>query len=119
MRPDVSSWNVLVPPPQTARKLSFGRPYSAWAQLQEDADVLMVAARFGSKIRIDFSVHADSGHGQEFFNRKAGFFTHALGTGPNPGATSPQDAPFRLQNFSVEPNRVQGSVELTNSEFEA
>jgi hypothetical protein len=131
LRPDVSSWNVLVPPRKTTNNLSFGRPYSVWAQLQEDAEVLMVAARFGSKIRIDFSVHADSRHGPEFFTRKAGFFTDALGTRPNPDATSSseatsspeatssQDAQRRLLNFSQEPNRVQGSVELTSSEFDA
>jgi hypothetical protein len=119
LRLDVTSWNVLVPLRKTANKLSFGLAYSAWSQLQEDADVLTVAVRFGPKIRIDFSIHADAARGPEFFIRKAGIFSDALGSGPNSEATSPQEAQRRLQNFSLEPNRVRGSMELSGSEFAA
>jgi hypothetical protein len=119
LRPDVTSWNVLVPPRTTANKLSFSQSYSAWGQLQEDADVLMVAVRFGSKTRVDFSIHADAGHGPEFFARKARIFTDAVGTGASPDATSPQEAQRRLQRFSLEPDRVQGSVELSSGQFAA
>jgi len=117
LRPDVTSWNVLVPLRKTANKLSFGPAYSAWSQLQEDADVLTIAVRFAPKIRIDFSIHADTARGPEFFIRKAGIFTDALGTGASPDANSPQQAQRRLQNFSLEPNHVQGSMELSSSEF--
>jgi len=113
LQPDVTSWNVLAPARNTARQLSFAQPYTAWAQLQEDADVLTVAVRFGKKIRVDFSIHANDGHGSEFFTRKAAMFTDALGAGPEP------EAQRQLQNFSLEPNRVRGSVEFTSSQFEA
>jgi hypothetical protein len=119
LRSDVTSWNVLVGSRKTTKNLVFAQPNSAWAQLQQEADVLTVAVRFGTKIRVDFSIHADAGHGPEFFTRKAGFFTDALGTGPGPDTTSPQDPHRMLQNFSLESNRVQGSVELTSSQFEA
>jgi len=115
LRPDVTSWNVLVGSRKTTKNFAFAQPHSAWAQLQQDADVLMVAVRFGSKIRIDFSIHADVDRGPDFFTRKAGFFTDALKTAPSPDAKRQQ---AQLQNFSLEPNRAKGSVELSSSQFE-
>ena len=118
LRPDVTSWNVLVAPPTTAKSINFAQPHSAWAQLQQDADVLTVGARFGTKVRVDFSIHAQAERGAEFFSRKAAFFTDALSYEPNPGPAS-VGTMKRLQNYSLESNRVQGSVELSSRQFQA
>ncbi len=118
LHPDVTSWNVIVEPPANVKSINFAQPHSAWAQLQEDADVLMVGARFGSKIRVDFSIHAKAELGAEFFSRKAAFFTDALAYEASPESTSP-GVTQRLQNYSVEANRVQGSVELSGRQFQA
>ena len=118
LRPDVTSWNVLVGAQESTHPISFAQPHSAWAELQQDADVLMVAARFGSKIRVDFSIHANSGHGREFFTRKAEVFTVALAD-PLSDAKSAEPPERQLQDFVLEANRVQGSVELSNKEFGA
>jgi hypothetical protein len=117
LRRDVNSWNILLSSPETARNVSFRQPHSAWAQLQQDADVMTVAARFGPRIRIDFSIYADSGRGRDFFARKAEFFTDALGTRPAQNSM-PAHSERRLAKFSLEPNHVQGSVEMSSQQFE-
>jgi hypothetical protein len=119
LRPDVTSWNVIVPAGRNAKRIKFALPDGAWAQLQQDADVLMVGARFGARIRVDFSIHAKAERGAEFFTRKAAFFTDALAFAPGPESTPPEAAPQRLQNYSLESNRVQGSVELSTRQFQA
>ena len=117
-RPDVTSWNVLVQPTNPSKKIMFARPYSAWALLPEGTDVLLVGARFGSKIRVDFSIHAETRRGEEFFKQKAAFFTNAFDT---TSVLQPIDLPresrYRLRNYSLEPNRVQGSIELSDTQF--
>jgi hypothetical protein len=119
LRPDASSWNVIAVSRMRAHHILFAQPHSAWAELQRDADVLMVAVHFGAKTRIDFSVDADAGKDTDFFTRKAAFFTDALKIGPHPEPTPPIDAQRRLANFAVESSRVQGSVELSAQQFEA
>jgi hypothetical protein len=117
LRRDVTSWNILVGSGSRQKNIKFRQAYTEWAQLQEDADVLMVAARFGSKVRVDFWIHAEGDRRPDFFAEKAGFFSEALMNGLNASARSPQEAQRRLQDFSVESNRVKGSMELSNSEF--
>ena len=119
LRRDVTSWNVLAGSPTNAENVTFMQPRSAWAQLQQDADVLMVAARFGPRIRIDFSIHADAARGREYFARKAGFFASALGTRSGADSATPDTLERRLTNYSLEANRVQGSVEMSTQQFEA
>ena len=80
LRSDVTSWNVMSQSPRS-RNISFAQPKSVWADLQEDTDLLMVGARFGSKVRIDFSIYANARRGPEFFSDKAAFFTDALAGG--------------------------------------
>lgn len=118
LRPDVTSWNVLAASPTKASNVTFAQPRSAWAQLQQDADVLMLSTRFGEKIRVDFSIYADASRGREFFARKAEFFTSALGTGSNPEPPAPETSAQHVTNFSLEANRVQGSVEMSSRQFE-
>ncbi len=119
LRHDVTSWNVLAVSRMAANHILFAQQHSPWAELQRNTDVLMVAARFGSKIRIDFSVAATAAESPDFFTRKAAFFADALKVEPNPEPTALIDVPRRLANFSVESSRVQGSVELSSKEFEA
>src|SRR5947209_3548827 len=117
LRRDVTSWNLLAGSAKSQKNISFAQPRGAWAQLQEDADVLMVAARFGTRIRVDFSIHADAGHDREFFARKAAFFADALAGGRNPQPAIREKAQPGLENFSVESNRVEGSVHMSRNEF--
>ena len=116
MRPDVNSWNVLARSQKKETHIDFSLPHSAWAQLQRDADILMVGARFGHKIRVDFSIHADADHGSDFFVRKAEVFTDALG---QPGTKPAKPMERRLRDFAMESNRVKGSVEMSARQFEA
>ncbi len=118
LRQDASSWNVIAVSRMRANDILFAQPHSAWAELQRDTDVLMVAARFGSKIRIDFSVAAAVAESPDFFTRKAAFFADALKVEANPEPTALIDVPRRLANFSVESSRVQGSVELSSKQFQ-
>ena len=118
LRPDVTSWNVIAESPANVKSINFAQPHSAWAQLQQDADVLMIGVRFGGKIRVDFSIHAKVDRGAEFFMRKAAFFTDALAYEPNLESAS-QGGTQRLHDYSLEPNRVQGSVELSSRQFQA
>ena len=119
LRPDVTSWNVLAVSRMAARNILFGQEDSPWADLQRDTDVLMVAARFGSKVRIDFSIDTDARRGADFFTRKAEFFHDALKSSPPSKTTSPETGKRRWANLLLEPNRVQGSVELSSEQFEA
>ena len=117
LRPDVTSWNLLAVSRLTAENILFGLPHTPWADLQRDTDVLMVAARFGSKMRIDFVLGADSEQGADFFMRKAEFFTAALKSGQQ-SQTAPFEPGRRPANLSLEVNRVHGSVELSSKQFE-
>ncbi len=119
LRRDVNSWNIIAGSKSSRANISFSRPNSAWAQLQQDADVLMVAARFGARVRVDFSIHADSERGAEFFSRKAEYFTNALNDSPAVPRLPADDGKRRLQNLLLEPNRVQGSMEMSSKEFAA
>ncbi len=118
LRPDVTSWNVLVALPKFVPTISFAQPRSAWAQLQEGADVLMVAARFGTKIRVDFLLNASPELGPAFFDQKAALFLSAFAHELPHEAASPNAPEARLQSLSVESNRVQGSIELSDKQFE-
>jgi len=119
LRPDVTSWNVLFASPRSENNINFKLPHSAWASLQEGADVLLVAAHFGPHIRVDFVVHAQSQPDPGFFHRKAAFFTAAFGRNAESPATSdsPELLESRLQNFSLEAERVQGSIEMSHEQF--
>jgi hypothetical protein len=119
LRPDVTSWNVVFASPRSLNNINFRLPHSAWASLQEGADVLLVAAHFGPHIRVDFVVHAQPERDPGFFHRKAAFFTAALGQDAEtpPPSDSPELLERRLQNFSVEADRVQGSIDLSHDQF--
>jgi len=119
LRPDVTSWNVVFASPRSLNNINFAHPQSAWASLQEGADVLLVAAHFGPRIRVDFVVHGQPESDPGFFHRKAAFFTAAFGGDAEAQAPSDSSESLerRLQNFSFEANRVQGSIELSHEQF--
>lgn len=109
---DVSSWNVIVSAPKADEKVIV-RSASSWNRLLLDSEVLMVAARFGPKVRIDFSVHANGEHGAEFFNQKAEFFAEVFRD------EVPRDIrKWRMANVQLDAGRVQGSVEMSKKQFE-
>jgi hypothetical protein len=118
LRPDVTSWNVLARSPARMTKMVFAQPRTAWAELQQDADLLMIGVRFGSKTRIDFSIDAQGNHEPEFFARKAAFFTDALLAGPHPEAVTAERGQRRPKRFSVRENHANGSVTLSNRQFD-
>ena len=119
LRTDVTSWNVIIASPKAEGSLNHSQPNSALTQLIEGAEVLTVGTSFGSKVRVDFSLHAGSDHEATFFSQKAASFADVFANEPRHESGSLQSAPRRLGNFSVEQNRVQGSVELSAKEFQA
>ena len=118
LRPDVTSWNALSGPSGRGINFLFAEPHSAWAELQQDTNLLLVGVHFGSKIRVDFSLYGENASGAEFYSRKASFFTTALVAGPEPRTERPHSA-RQPEKLSVEANHVQGSVELSQGQFEA
>ncbi len=119
VRSDVTSWNVLSGRSGRESRIEFAQPQSAWAELQQDTELLLVGARFGSKVRIDFSIYGKNERGAEFYSRKASFFTTALVAGPAPQMGRSGLELRQPQNYSVGANHVEGSVELSERQFEA
>ncbi len=74
LRPDVTSWNVLLPPSKSKKEMGFVQPHGAWSQLLDDADLVIVGTHFGSKIRMDVLVDDGKGRGAVYFAEKAGYF---------------------------------------------
>ena len=117
LRPDVTSWNVLESSP--IENMSFARTHSAWARLMEDAELLMVGARFGPKVRVDFLVSASSESGEGYFDRKAALFTDVFAqNSAEEGTVSVPPVP-RLANLLVDEHRIQASVALSRKQFDA
>lgn len=119
LRPDVTSWNVMTHSPGNGNGFSFARPHSAFAELQQGTDLLMIGAHFGSKVRIDFSLHGRAGTDADFFTRKAAFFTDAMIAGPDHEPAARPESQHRIERVSVGDDHVQGSVELSKQKFEA
>jgi hypothetical protein len=118
LQQDVSSWNVLASWQSSGRNTSFAKPHSVWANLLEDADVLMVGAHFGSGVRVDFALHAGEDREASYFNRKAALFSNMfIEQNVQRGGLSPTPQP-RMENLSVEPRRVHGSIVLSDKQFE-
>ncbi len=109
---DVCSWNVIVRAPQPDSKVLVDSP-TPWGRVLEDSEVLMVGARFGPKVRVDFSLHADGVHGREFFVKKATFFAEVF------REELPREIKnWRQGNVLLEPGRIQSSIEMSKSQFE-
>jgi hypothetical protein len=118
LRHDISSWNVLASRQSSSRNASLAKPHSAWERLLEDADVLIVGAHFGPGVRVDFAVHAGEDREASYFNQKAALFSDIFTEETvRQGGLSQAPQP-RLENLSVEPRRVQGSIVLSDKQFE-
>ncbi|MGA8090012.1 MAG: hypothetical protein WCA10_22260 [Terracidiphilus sp.] len=117
MRSDVSSWNVLVAP-KVEKSLSLTQPNSMLARLIDGAEVLMIGARFDARIRVDFSLHGHNDHQSEFLTGKAASFAEVFAKEPPLRSDSPQQKQCGLENLSFGTDRIQGSVELSDKEFE-
>ena len=87
----------------------------AWSRMLEDAELLMVGARFGPKVRVDFAVHAKKDRKAADFPQKAEYFYDVF-TEPASLDAGLSSQP-RLEHLSIEPGRVQGSIDLTRQEF--
>ena len=108
LRPDVSSWNVLVGTPSGTQGFLL-HSGSRWAPLFENAEMLMVGVRFGPQVRVDFSVHAARERGLSFFTQKATSF---------PEIFADEAYHPRLRNVVYETNRVQGSIQMPSKQFD-
>lgn len=109
---DVSSWNVIVTSTRPDVKVLVGSS-TQWDHLLEGSEVLMVGARFGPRVRVDFSLHADGVHGSEFFVEKASCFAEVFRDEVPRGIRN-----WRQQNVLLEPGRVQSSIEMSKGQFE-
>lgn len=119
LQPDDTSWNVLESSPIEARNMSFARTHSAWARLMEDAELLMVGARFGPKVRVDFLVSASREREEGYFNRKAALFTDVFAQNSAEEGTVAAPSVPRLANLLVDEHRIRGSVALSRKQFDA
>jgi hypothetical protein len=116
MRRDVSSWNVLVAP-KVEKSLRLTQPNSMLARLIDGAEVLMIGTRFGDRIRVDFSFHGRKDQQSEILTEKAASFAKVFAKEPPLHSDSPQQTRRRLENLAIEPDSIQGSVELSEKEF--
>lgn len=111
---EVSSWNVLSSMSKSPTQYKASLPSSPWEKFFDGAKVMMVGARFGSKIRLHFSLHASSDRGADFFAQKSRFFAEVFAPERTGGSRLP-----RLHELEIAPDRVQGSIELSKKQFEA
>ena len=118
LRPDVTSWNVLSAPPNTdIQSMSFAEPNSAWALLMENADLVIVGARFGPKIRVDFSVHSADRSAAVDPAGKAALIADLFPVGVGPTDRVTVDADGRPEHNPQEANWLCTSVKLTRKRF--
>jgi hypothetical protein len=110
LRGDVTSWNVLVTKPKATPNITFAKAHALWSHLLEDTEVFLVGAHFGDKVRVDFSISGGDERGTAYLTQKASMFTDVF-------AQEPQPLQPKLENFSVEPNRVEGSISLSGDQF--
>jgi hypothetical protein len=119
LRPDVTSWNLMMPRPNRTHNIVFARSQSSWARLMEGADVLMVGAHFAPNIRVDFSIFAKSERGEAYFAQKAALFRSLFAEEATQRAGLPQDLQVRLDNVNVGRDRAEGSIAMSNKHFGA
>lgn len=110
---DVNSWNVLSSLPKARTEYTATHSANPWGKFFEGADVLMVGARFGSKIRIHFALHANEKRGREFLEQKTLSFAEVFSVGTR------LSRPLRAAHIEVRPDWVQGTVQLSRKQFDA
>jgi hypothetical protein len=119
LRPDVTSWNVLLPPPKSKREMGFVQPHGAWSQLLDGADLVIVGTHFGSKIRMDVLVDDGKGRGAVYFAEKAGYFADVFSSEASHHDDSSPGEPPRLRDLLIEEDRMHGSIVLSEKQFYA
>lgn len=120
LQPDVFCWNVLVQAPSLNKNITFARPRTAWARLMEDAEVMMVGARFGPTTRVDFMISARSDRGSAFFGEKAEIFTELFAEDALqlPAGSAPK-IQSHLETVNVAADRIEGSIAISSGQFDA
>ena len=111
---DVNSWDVLSSLPKARTEYTTSQPASPWTRFFEGADVLIVGARFGSRIRVHFALHANGDRGARYFEQKAASFAAVFATDHAGNLRLP-----RVGAVEVWPDRVLGSVQLSRKQFDA
>jgi hypothetical protein len=113
LRSGVNSWNVLVLPTDPgARHNAIGQLPTPWRELLANADEVILSTRYGSTAHIDFSIKLPasrmtaSAQQAEVIPRlvKASWF---------------EDAPARIEDLAINPDRVEGSLALSRKQFDA
>jgi hypothetical protein len=118
LRPDVTSWNVLLPPTGWKREMGLVQPQGAWSHLLDGADLVIVGTHFGSKIRMDVLVDDEKGRGAAYFADKAEYFAEAFsGEASNRGDLSAKGRVLR--DLLIEVDRMRASVVLSHQQFYA
>ncbi|HMG88283.1 MAG TPA: hypothetical protein VK574_21315 [Terracidiphilus sp.] len=118
MRRDVTSWTILMGSPKTEGSLALTQPNSVLTRLLDGAEVLMIGARFSARIRVDFSLHGRNDHQSEFLTEKPASLADVFAKEPLLLSGSPPQSQSRLGNLSMELDCIQGSVELSQKDFE-
>ena len=108
---DLSAWNVLVSS-NAGTKNIFMHSGSRWESLVDDAEILLVGARFGPTVRVDFMLTAGRDRGQEFYSQKADSFSQVFASVTS--ADSQERSPTKM---SVGTDRVKGSIQLSRRQF--
>jgi hypothetical protein len=118
LHPQVGSWNVLVLPRGALSKIAFlGPSQASWADLLgrdtvENVDELTLGIRFGSTARVDFVArtanNATSSFGAEQDARRRWF-----------EASSCLGSRSRLEDLSIEPNLIRGSIVMPGKQLDA
>jgi len=111
---DVSSWNVLSSLPKAPTQYVAPQASNPWSRVLAGANVLIVGARFGAKIRVHFALHANENRGAEFFQQKTASFAEVFAP-EHTGSSRPP----RVAEVELGPDRVQGFIQLSKKQFDA
>jgi hypothetical protein len=110
-RRDVDSWNVLMSMPGL-RQSEFLQANGALSALFNGAELMMVAVRSESKIRVDLLMLVGTEQKTADLNQKAAQFSRAFSQEMVRDDHSPQ-----LKDLKVEENRVRASIVLSKDDF--
>ncbi len=119
LRPDVTSWNLLMPSSQRTRNIAFAQSQTEWARLMEGAEVFMVGVHFGPSTRVDFSIFAKDERGEAYFTQKAALFRDLFVEEATLRAGLSQAMQARLENVNVGRDRAEGSFTMSSKQFGA
>jgi hypothetical protein len=113
LHPDVNSWNVLaMSSAMFARHVAPEELRVGWTHILDGADELTVGIHYGSTTRVDFAAHTNGDQQRSEF---AGEFSppQMLRAGLS------QSPRMKLERLSVERDRIEGSIAVPETQFEA